>query len=177
MTNRVFFNVADLVFGIAERCQSNRNGAVDDFEVAATGEFFKLHQCEVRLDPGGVAIHDQTDGAGRGNNGGLCVAIAMLFAKLKRLVPCSTGGNRKIGIGAVSSNQRNRIDGEAFVSVLFAISGTAMVAHDAQHFVGVVAISREGTLFTGHFGGGGIGNTTHDRGQGRANRTAFVAVI
>ncbi len=47
------------------RGSASRHGAVDDLPVAATGELLELHQREVRLDAGGVAIHDQADGAGR----------------------------------------------------------------------------------------------------------------
>ena len=39
-----------------------RDRGVDDLEVAAAGQFLELDQGEVRLDAGGVAIHDQADG-------------------------------------------------------------------------------------------------------------------
>ena len=39
-----------------------------------------------------VAIHDKTDGAGRGNNCGLCVAVAMCFTLFDSAVPRSGSG-------------------------------------------------------------------------------------
>ena len=42
--------------------------------------FFSLHQPEVGLDAGGVAVHHQPDRAGRGEDRGLAVAHAELLA-------------------------------------------------------------------------------------------------
>ena len=61
-----FFNLRR---GIPQFFQACRNGLVDDLEVAASGQFLELDQGEVRLDPGGIAIHHQPDGASRGNHG------------------------------------------------------------------------------------------------------------
>ena len=57
--------IGDLAFAIAQRAQGFRHGAVDDLEVAAAGELLELHQGEIGLDAGRVAIHHQADGAGR----------------------------------------------------------------------------------------------------------------
>ena len=40
------------------------DGPVDQLEVAAAGQLLELHQGEVGLHPGGVAVHEQADGAG-----------------------------------------------------------------------------------------------------------------
>ncbi len=77
----------DLGGAIAQLFKRGRNRAVDDLEVTAAGKLLELHQRKVRLDPRGVAIHDQTDGAGGRDHRGLCIAIAVLFAKLQRFVP------------------------------------------------------------------------------------------
>ena len=61
-----------------------RHRAVDDLEVAAAGELLELHQREVGLDAGGVAIHHQADGAGRRDHGRLRIAIAVLLAERER---------------------------------------------------------------------------------------------
>ena len=91
MTHSIGLDLGDLVFRITQRAQGGGDGAVDDLEVAATGELLELDQREVRLDAGGVAIHDQADGAGRRDHRRLGVAVAMLLAELQRLVP---GGGR-----------------------------------------------------------------------------------
>ena len=76
-------DLGDLGFAIAEDAQRFRHGAVDDLEIAAAGKLLELHQREVGLDAGGVAIHDQADGAGRRHDGGLRIAIAMRLAELR----------------------------------------------------------------------------------------------
>ena len=80
-------DLGDLAFGVAERAQRLRHGAVDDLEVAAAGELLELHQREVGLDAGGVAVHDQADRAGRRDHGRLRVAVAVLLAELDGAVP------------------------------------------------------------------------------------------
>ena len=60
--------------------QRRLDALVGDLEVAAAGELLELDQREIGLDAGGVAIHQQPDGAGRGEQGGLGVAIAVELA-------------------------------------------------------------------------------------------------
>src|SRR6185437_9434896 len=87
VTDRVSLDLGDVAFAIAERTERFRHSAVDDLPVAAAGELLELHQREVGLDAGGVAIHHQADGAGRRDYGRLRVAVAVLLAELDRLVP------------------------------------------------------------------------------------------
>ena len=87
MADGVGFDLRDLALAIAERAQRCGDRAVDDLEVAAAGELLELHQREVGLDAGGVAIHDQADRAGRRDHRGLGVAIAVLLAELERRIP------------------------------------------------------------------------------------------
>ena len=87
VADRVGLDLGDLGFAIAERAQRLRHGAVDDLEVAAAGELLELHQREVGLDAGGVAVHHQADGAGRRDHGRLRVAVAVLLAERERVVP------------------------------------------------------------------------------------------
>ncbi len=77
VADRVSDHLGDLAFAIAKHPQSFRHGAVDDLEVAAAGELLEFHQREIGLDAGGVAIHDEADGAGRRHHGGLRIAIAV----------------------------------------------------------------------------------------------------
>ena len=87
VADRIGLDLGDLGFAVAERAQRLRHRAVDDLEVAAAGELLELHQREVGLDAGGVAIHHQADGAGRRDHGGLRVAVAVLLAERERVVP------------------------------------------------------------------------------------------
>ena len=70
-------DVVDLVVAVAERRQGFRHAAVDDLEIAAAGELLELHQREIGLDAGGVAIHQEADRAGRRDHGRLRVAEAI----------------------------------------------------------------------------------------------------
>ena len=79
---------------VAEHLQRLGHGAVDDLEVAAAGELLELDQREVRLDAGGVAVHDQADGAGRRDHRDLGVAEAVGLAERQRLVPGGAGVRR-----------------------------------------------------------------------------------
>jgi hypothetical protein len=58
-----------------------------------------------------------------------------------------------------------------------AVGGAAVVAHHAQHVLGVRLVAREGAELAGHLGRGRVGNAGHDRGQRAADGAAFVGVI
>ena len=91
VTDRIDLDLGDLGFAVAERAERFGHGAVDDLEVTAAGELLELHQREVRLDAGGVAIHHEADRAGRRDHGRLRVAIAVLFAERERAIPGALG--------------------------------------------------------------------------------------
>ncbi len=177
MTHGIGLDLGDLVFRIAQRAQGGGNGAVDDLEVAATGELLELDQREVRLDAGGVAIHDQTDGAGRGDDGNLGVAIAVLFTELEGCVPRGGRAVDQVLIGARGVVERNRRDREGFIAIGLAVRGVAVIADDAQHVLGVALVILERTELGGDFSGCRVGNAGHDGGEGTGDGTAFVAVI
>ena len=103
VADRIGLDLGDLGFAVAERAQRLRHGAVDDLEVAAAGELLELHQREVGLDAGGVAIHDEADRAGRRDHGRLRVAVAVLLAELEGAVPGRLGvvDERLVGAGGV----------------------------------------------------------------------------
>ena len=63
---------------VAEFLQRAGNGLVDDLEHAAAGEELVLHQRDVGLDAGRVAIHEEADRAGGREDGDLRVAVAVL---------------------------------------------------------------------------------------------------
>ncbi len=177
VTDSIGFDFSNLAFRITERAECFRYSAIDDLEVTTASELLELHQRKIRLDAGRVAVHDEADRAGRRDDGGLCIAVAMLFAKFQRLVPGSTCMGNHILIRAILGNQCNRIDSKSFITFRLAMGCEAVVANDAQHMPGVWLIAREGSEFLCHFSGGGIGHTGHDRRQRATNCTAFVGVI
>ena len=170
-------HVFDLLLIIAQCCHRGRDHAVDDLKVTAAGQFFELHECEVRLNPGGVAIHHQTDGAGRCNHGHLRVAIAVLFTFGQGTIPRFGSGNRQRLIRAIGGLKGNRIDRQTFIAVAFAMRGTAMVADHAQHVVCVRLVARKCPKLRRHLRRRRIGLTAHQRRDGSADRAALVAVI
>ena len=81
-----------LVGGVPEVAQGGLDALVGDLEVAAAGQLLEFHQREIRLHPGGVAIHQQPDRAGRGEQCRLSVAVAVSFPVSQRAVPGITRG-------------------------------------------------------------------------------------
>ena len=76
--------------------KASRHRLVDDLEVAAAGELLEFDQCEVGLDARRVAIHDQTDRAGRRDDGRLRIAITVFLAEFEGAVP---GASRVLRLG------------------------------------------------------------------------------
>ena len=105
VTDGVGLDLGDLALAIAERAQRFGHGLVDDLEVAAAGELLELHQREVRLDAGRIAIHDEADRAGRRDHGRLRVAIAVLLAEFDGAVPGAARGGRA---GSCRRSRRGR---------------------------------------------------------------------
>ncbi len=69
---------------VAELDQRLRHGVVDDLDHAAADQLLVLHQRQIRLDAGGVAIHHEADGAGGREHGGLRVAEAAPSRRARR---------------------------------------------------------------------------------------------
>ncbi|MCY1363766.1 hypothetical protein D9M69_505430 [compost metagenome] len=174
VTDSISFDFSNLAFRIAERAQCFRHSAIDDLEVTAASELLEFHQSKVRLNTGRITIHDETDRAGWRDNCCLRIAVAVLFTEFQCLVPCSARVGDHVLVRAIFSNQADRINGKAFITIIFAISRTAMIANDAEHAFGIWLIAWESTELLGHFSRSGIGNTGHDRGEGATDRTAFI---
>ena len=81
-----------LLVGVAELEERGGHGVVDDLDHAAADQLLVLHQREVGLDAGGVAIHHEADGAGGSEHGDLAVAVAVLFAVGEGFVPALFAG-------------------------------------------------------------------------------------
>ena len=169
---------------IAEHAQRFRHRAVDDLEVAAAGELLELHQREVRLDAGGVAIHHQADRAGRRDHGRLRVAVAVLLRRALSAwsqadLACATSGRHEFAERPRSTAWSSRTGGcdDLLVAGLLAIGGAAMVAHHAQHVLAVLLEAREGPELLRHLGRGRIRDAGHDRRERAADRAAGVGVV
>ena len=175
VADRIGLDLGDLGFAVAERAQRIGHGPVDDLEVAAAGELLELHEREVGLDAGGVAIHHEADRAGGRDDGGLRVAVAVRLAELQRPVPGALGMGDEGLVGAGGVIERHRVDGEALVALRQPMRRAAMVADHAQHVLGVGLVVRERPELARHLGGGGIGHAGHDRGERAAERAAGIA--
>jgi ribonucleoside-diphosphate reductase alpha chain len=77
----------DLRVGVAELSERHWNGLVDDLHQAAADELLVLHERDVRLHAGRIAVHHEADGAGRREHRCLRVAVAVLLAELDGVVP------------------------------------------------------------------------------------------
>ena len=67
-------DVGHFVRTVPQTCERARHRLIDDGHVAATDQLLELHETQVRLDTSGVAVHQETDGAGRREHRGLRVA-------------------------------------------------------------------------------------------------------
>ena len=76
---------------VAEIDERGSHRLVDDLEHAAAGEQLVFDQRDVGLDAGGIAIHEEPDGAGGREDGDLGIAVAVLSAERERAVPAADG--------------------------------------------------------------------------------------
>ena len=90
----VRLDLLDLLVAVAERLQRQRHGAVDDRHLPAADELLELHEREVRLDAGRVAVHEERDRPGRREHGGLRVAVAVTRRRARPRRPTS-GARRR----------------------------------------------------------------------------------
>ena len=81
----------------------------------------------------------------------------------------------RIGTGGVV--ERHRVGAQELVAEILAMRGAAMVADDAQHRLGVLAVARERPELGRHLGGGGVGHAGHDGREGAAQGAAGGRVV
>ena len=71
-------------FGIVTQfLQGGFHRLIDNFEHSAACEQLVFYERDVRLNPGRIAIHQETDCARRGKNGDLRVTIAVALPELR----------------------------------------------------------------------------------------------
>ena len=86
-----------LVVGVSQLEERGRDGVVHDLDHAAADQLLVLHQRQVRLDAGGVAVHHEADGAGGREHGDLRVAISEALAVLESSSQVSLAGFEERG--------------------------------------------------------------------------------
>ena len=170
-------DVLHLGLFVTEPAQGGRNGLVDDLEVAASGELFELHEREVRLDPGGVAVHQQADGPGRRDHRDLRVAEAVLFPQLEGTVGILLRGFQQVRRAVLAVNA-HRLHQQAFVlAVRHPEGGAAVVAQDAEHGFAVALVAGKRAEFLGHLRRGRVGGHVHDGRDRPANGQCLWRVV
>ena len=94
---------------VAELDQRLRHGVVDDLDHAAADQLLVLHQRQIGLDAGGVAIHHEADGAGGRDHRRLRVAEAVLRAQFVSVVPALLGRLEHVARNALAVDAVHRI--------------------------------------------------------------------
>ena len=107
----VRLDLLDLLVGVAQRPQRHRDRAVDDRHLPAADELLELHEREVGLDAGGVAVHEERDRPRRREHRRLRVAVAVGLAQRHRVLPRRARGVEQRGVHA--RRVRDRVGGVA----------------------------------------------------------------
>ena len=80
---------------ITQPHQRLRDGVVHDLDHAAADQLLVLHQRQIGLDAGGVAIHHEADGAGGREHGDLRILVAVFLAEFERVIPRFARGRQQ----------------------------------------------------------------------------------
>ena len=135
---------------VAELLERGRDGLVDDLEEALADELLVLDEGDVRLDPGGIAIHHEGDRAGRRQDGDLGVPVAVLPAQLEGLVIDETRRLEQVGRDTVL---RDRVGGvtvladdpqEGLLVLLVLAERAAVIARDDRALAVRLAVHDRG---------------------------------
>ncbi|CAB4947429.1 unannotated protein [freshwater metagenome] len=153
----------DGLLGVAEAAQRTRDGLVDDLHRSAADELLELHEGEVRLDPGGVAIHHEADGAGGRQHGGLCVAPPVLRPHLVAVFP---GLVRKLEDIAVQACDRTN-----------GVGSRRVLAHDALVGIGIAGVALVSAHDASDLRGALVGRTGHQARDGSSQCASTITVI
>ena len=147
---------------VAELGQRPGHRLVDDRHRAAAHQLLRLDQPEVGLDAGGVAVHEQADGAGRRQHRGLRVAHAVGLGQVDRLVPGLLGRREQLG----------RHD------VLVDAGRLGLVhAQHVEHRLGVLVVAGERAHAGRGPGRGGVGVPGQQRRDGGRPGPSGVGVV
>ena len=155
-------DLVDLVGRVAQPGERPGHRLVDDRHRAAADQLLGLDQAEVGLDAGGVAVHEQADGPGRGQHAGLRVAHAVLLAELDGQVPGLLGGRQQVGRHQLLVDVGHRV---------------AVHPQHVGHRLDVLVVAGEGPHAGGRAGRRGVGVPGHEGGDGAGPRPALVRVV
>ncbi len=174
----VFFNVgADLVDGcliVAHGFHREGDGLDGDGHQATAGKGLVSDEADGGFDAGGVAVHEEADGASGREHGDLGVAVAVALAEVGGFFPC---------FGCEFGECFGRVGVEGF--------GVALVQVDHGLHGGDVVLFRwvghpevrgfvvagEGAFEGGELGGGLVGDTGHGGGDGFGEAESFVGGV
>ena len=144
-------DLLDLRLRVAQLLQRHRHGLVDDLHHPAADQLLVLHQRDVGLDAGRVAVHHEADGPGRRQHRRLRVAEAVLLAHLDDLVP-----DRLRRLEHVLRD----------VGLVDVLDRGAMLPHHAQHRLLVLLVAAERTAVVARDPRRlGEGRAVHERGD------------
>ena len=153
------------LFVVAEALESRSDRAVGDLEVAAARKLLELHESEVGLDSGGVAVHQETDRSGRRQHRGLRVAVAVPFAEFDRPVPGLAGLRDHLGRPELGVDAGHEVAQTVVLALIGVVGGPAVIPHNPQHRFAVLLELRERAEYPCHLGRGGISIARQDSGQ------------
>ena len=138
------------------------DGGVHDLEQAASDQPFVFDQGDVRLDAGRVAVHHESDRAGRRQHGRLRVAVAAALAERQGVVPDLAR------LGQQIERDQRGVERVAVRAVLF---------DHPQHGLAVFGVPRKRGQFFGDAGRLHVRLAGHQRGQrGRVLPAGFRVV-
>ena len=150
------------ILPVAETTQRLGHRVVHDLEHPASRELLVLHEGDVGLDAGRVAIHHEGDRAGGRDHRDLRVPVAGLGAERRALLPgCPHRIHQVAGQGA-------RVD---------SIHVRAMLGDDAQHRLAVLRETGKGPRHGGDACAGRVRVPVHEGAQSRRDPTPLVTVV
>ncbi len=159
----VRLDLLDLLVAVAERLQRERHRAVDDRHLPAADELLELHEREVRLDAGRVAVHEERDRPRRREHGGLRVAVAVAVAELDGVVPRAARRVQQLLVDDRRVRDRVR--------------GVAVHPHDAVVRVAVELVVLVGPDRRGDLRRLRVRAAGHQRGDRRRGAAARIGVV
>jgi hypothetical protein len=155
-------DVLALGFVVSELLERARHRLVDELHRPAAHELLGLDEGELGLDARRVAVHHQADRARRREDARLRVPVAVDLPERDRLVP------------RLLRRREQGLRHELGVDV---VDGRAVLAHHAEHRVGVGLVAGERPRHLRDLGAGAVGPARHDRGDRPRPRTSLIGVV
>ena len=159
----VAHDLVDLLGRVAEVDECWWHRRVDDLEVATTGQLLELDEREVGLDARGVAVHHETDRAGRSDQGHLRITEAVHLAQGERAVGLVTSYLKQLWLADAGVDTFGHHGQALVLRCRCCVGGATMVAHDAQHVVLVAVVGVECPVLGSQLGAGRERGEVHDR--------------